>query len=65
LETRAGVFYTTAELARIFGKAEDVIRRMCRDGEIPGAFKIGSEWRLTPQALGEYIAERELEGGRT
>lgn len=39
-------YYTPEEVAKYYAVSPETIRRMCRDGEIPGAIQIGRQWRI-------------------
>jgi|TARA_Y100000294_G_scaffold154066_1_gene153509 excisionase family DNA binding protein len=41
--TPQGVLSCT-EIARRIGKDKETIRKWCREGKFPSAFKIGTEW---------------------
>jgi len=46
---------TTAEAAALLRVAETTVKDWARNGELPGAFKLGKEWRVERKALLEYI----------
>ena len=39
-------FYSPEEVAEYYDVTADTIRRLCRDGQIPGAKQIGRQWRI-------------------
>ena len=40
------VYVSPEEVATYFGVTAETVRRMCRDGKIPGARKFGGQWRI-------------------
>jgi excisionase family DNA binding protein len=46
---------TPAEAARLLRVSETTVKDWARAGELPGAFKLGKEWRIEARALLEYI----------
>jgi excisionase family DNA binding protein len=38
------------DLAALVGKHEVTLRRLARNGELPGAYKVGRDWRISQQA---------------
>ena len=54
---------TIEEVADVLGLSPKTIRDWLRTGRLPGA-KLGNVWRIRPEALQEFIAKAEREGGR-
>jgi len=54
---------TAEEAARYLRVGERTLRRMLREGRLPGR-KVGREWRIAREALDRYLKERP-EGGET
>lgn len=50
-------FLTPEDVAVLVGMHVETVRKMCRQGRMPGA-KVGREWRFSPDVL-----ERWIEGG--
>jgi len=46
---------TPAEAALLLRVSETTVKDWARNGELPGAFKLGKEWRVERKALLEYI----------
>ena len=46
--------YTLTEIADILKVSQKTVYRYVRDGKIP-ATKVGRQWRITEQALKEYL----------
>lgn len=46
---------TTTQMAEILSVKADTIRRRMIQGKIPGAFQIGTEWRIMEYDCDEYI----------
>ena len=44
-------FYSAEEVATYFDVNVETIRRMCREGQIPGARQIGRQWRIPANFL--------------
>ncbi len=40
------VYISPEEVATYFGVTAETIRRLCRDHKIPGARKLGGQWRI-------------------
>lgn len=48
-------------VSKILGKKDETIRRLAKAGSIPGAKRVGGQWRFLPAELAKYIgAEGEL-----
>lgn len=50
-------YLTPEDVAALVGMHVETVRKMCRQGRIPGA-KVGREWRFSPAVL-----ERWMEAG--
>ena len=46
-----GDYYTAEEVARHFRVSPETIRRLCKEGKIPGARQIGRQWRIPTKFL--------------
>ena len=44
-----------SEVALILGIHEESVRRSFRDGRLPGAFLLGSRWKISESDLVKYI----------
>jgi excisionase family DNA binding protein len=44
-------YYSPGEVADYFDVNVETIRRMCRDGLIPGARQVGRQWRIPSEYL--------------
>jgi excisionase family DNA binding protein len=44
-------FYSPEEVAEYYDVTADTIRRLCREGKIPGAKQIGKQWRIPREYL--------------
>lgn len=51
------VYLTTEEIAQALRVPEGRIRRLCRNGEIPGAFKVGKSWRVPADVFDRMAGE--------
>lgn len=49
-----GKIWTPEELAVRWATTVDNVSRMCHAGRIPGAFKVGRQWRLAEESLVAY-----------
>ena len=45
------IYVSPEEAAKAFSVQPETIRRLCRDGKIPGARKIGKVWRIPKSFL--------------
>lgn len=52
LET--GRVWRPEDVAARWGCLPSTVEMMCREGRVPGAFKVGRQWRLTEEALVAY-----------
>ena len=50
--------YSSADMAAILGIKEEVVRRLLRDGELPGR-RIGGVWRVHRATFDQWV-ETEL-----
>ena len=44
-------YYSPEEVAEYYDVSPETIRRMCRDGQIPGAIRVGRQWRIPREYL--------------
>jgi hypothetical protein len=49
-----GDYITTPEASVISHKCESFIKRLCRDGRLPGAKKIGKTWLIPRETIEGY-----------
>lgn len=56
-------YLTIEEAAELLRIRPDTIRRLLRQKQLPGK-KIGREWRISREALDEYIRQRDTPGGK-
>lgn len=49
-----GVIWTAEDLAVRWQATVGTVEKMCRDGRLRGAFKVGRQWRLSEEALLAY-----------
>ncbi len=54
-------YYSPEEVAEYFDVNIETIRRMCRDGLIPGARQIGRQWRIPAKYLEETPSIQETD----
>lgn len=52
--------YTIARLAAVVGHHPEALRRLARTGRLHGAYKLGREWRIAPEAVAKL---RGMEAG--
>ena len=43
--------YTVGEFAALVCVHPDTVRRLARAGRLPGAYKVGSQWRIAREAV--------------
>jgi excisionase family DNA binding protein len=43
----------------VFGMSEMTVKRLANRGELPGARKVGDQWRFDKEALHDYILGKE------
>jgi excisionase family DNA binding protein len=48
----------SVELAEKAGVSDAYIRRLCIDGRLPGAYKIGKTWLIPADVGNQWLAER-------
>jgi excisionase family DNA binding protein len=48
-------YYTPEEVADYYRVDPATIRRLCRDGKIPGAKQIGRQWRIPRSFLEDQV----------
>lgn len=48
-------YLNSDEAAAIIRMSPEYVRRQCKAGRIP-ATKLGKEWRITPQAIQQFMA---------
>jgi excisionase family DNA binding protein len=46
---------TLAEVADVLRVSEDTVRRLAEAGDIPGAFKVGQQWRFNRDKLRQMM----------
>lgn len=44
-------YATPAEVAKILRLPITTLHRLCREGRLPGAFKVGHKWRIDLEVL--------------
>jgi len=44
-------FYSVREVAEYFDVSPDLIRKLCEQGEVPGARRLGNIWRIPAKFL--------------
>jgi excisionase family DNA binding protein len=44
-------FYSPEEVAEYYDVTAETIRRLCREGKIPGAIQVGKQWRIPREYL--------------
>jgi hypothetical protein len=54
LDSLNGDYLTTPEASAISHKCESFIKRLCRDGRLPGAKKLGKTWLIPRESLENY-----------
>lgn len=55
---RTGLFVkllTPAEVVEITQISEFTVLRLCREGKLPGAKKIGGQWRIVERRLEDWL----------
>ncbi len=50
-------YVSPEEAAKVFSVKPETIRRLCRDGKIPGARKIGGVWRIPKAFLSSDVSQ--------
>jgi excisionase family DNA binding protein len=56
-------FLTVEETGRILKVSKSTVRRLARGGRLPGAFKVGDQWRVRTEALGTGAASTPQRNG--
>jgi len=59
MDSGHGPCLTVKELASLLRMHPQAVWRRACQGKIPGAFRVGSDWRLDPVALDKWIEELE------
>jgi excisionase family DNA binding protein len=54
LDSLNGDYLTTPEASVVSHKCESFIKRLCRDGRLPGAKKLGNTWLIPRAAVESY-----------
>jgi excisionase family DNA binding protein len=49
-------YYSPEEVAEYYDVTADTIRRLCREGKIPGATQIGKQWRIPREYLQRHTS---------
>ena len=49
------VLYDVEDMAEFLVRSPLTVQRMCRSGRLPGAFKLGGEWRIRHKELAKYL----------
>ncbi len=57
-------FYSPEEVAEYYDVTAETIRRLCRDGKIPGATQIGKQWRIPREYLQRHTVIPETDDGK-
>lgn len=52
-------YLTSAEVARLLRVRVEYVTKLCRRGDLPGAFKIGRSLRIPESAVRRYVASCE------
>jgi excisionase family DNA binding protein len=55
LDSLNGEYLTTPEASALSHKGESFIKRLCRDGRLSGAKKLGKTWLIPREALENYV----------
>lgn len=50
--------YTLTELADVMHVNRETLARWARAGELPGAYKVGADWRVNRRVIDAYRAGR-------
>ncbi len=54
-------YYSPEEVAEYYGVSVETIRRMCREGTIPGVKRIGRQYRIPAKFLEETQSIQEAD----
>ena len=57
-------YYSPEEVANYYDVTADTIRRLCREGKIPGAKQIGKQWRIPASFLRDTPSIEETDEDR-
>lgn len=52
-------YLTSAQVAEILNVRVEYVTKLCRRGELPGAFKVGRSLRIPESAIARYVASCE------
>lgn len=52
-------YLTTAEVADVLNVRVEYVTKLCRRGDLPGAFKVGRSLRIPESAIRQYVASCE------
>jgi excisionase family DNA binding protein len=63
MESLNGDYITTVEASALIGKCESMIARLCQNGRLIGARKIGKTWLIPREAIESYTQKKR--GPRT
>jgi excisionase family DNA binding protein len=55
-------FYSPEEVAKHFSVNPETIRKMCKEGKIPGVRRIGKLWRIPAEFLDKPLEPDEAHG---
>ncbi len=56
--------WSTKEVARAAGVDESYVRRLCNQGLIAGAYKLGSIWAIPDPIAREWLEQRRKRGSK-
>jgi excisionase family DNA binding protein len=51
----AAIFYTADEVAAVLRISENTVKGLATKQQLPGAFKVGSQWRFDREKLEAYV----------
>lgn len=52
-------YLTSAQVAEVLNVRVEYVTKLCRRGDLPGAFKVGRSLRIPEAAIGRYVASCE------
>ena len=54
------------ELSELTGRHVETLRILARSGRLPGAYKLGGRWAISPEAADRLrrVSSREVEAGK-
>lgn len=52
-------YLTSSQVADILNVRVEYVTKLCRRGDLPGAFKVGRSLRIPESAIGRYVASCE------